>query len=370
MGVVIGIGAIVFLLSFGFGLQNLVSKQVIGSSSVQTIDVTSPKSKVLKLNPEAVRQMKSLTGVTQTGTSYSSAGHIKVQSSQTETVVYGADQTFIDLSSLKFDSGANFDASNGGEILINNSLAKVVGISDFQKAVGQNINLTFDTSDSAGNKKTIAKDFKIHGVYESDSRAEVFIGSMNFEQAGNTDATQVKIVASDKAEVPKIRNSIEALGFTTASPLDTVDQINQVFTLIHFILLGFGGIGMVIAILGMFNTLTISLLERTREIALMISLGARKQDVRRLFVVEALLLSGLGGLCGIIGAVTLGSIGNVILNSYAHHNGVKEHISAFIVSPTLVIITLGMSVLLGLIVVYFPATRASRINPIDALRND
>lgn len=371
MGVIIGIGSIVFLLSFGFGLQNLVSKQVIGSSSVQTIDVTSPRSKILKLNPDTLKQISALSGVDETGRSFNTAGSVKVQNSQTETVVYGADTPFVELSSLKLLSGTILDKNSTNDTVINSSLAKAVGLKDNQKAVGQTISVAFDVIPSgASDKKTVTKDFKIKGIFESDARAELFIPSANFETANMYDATQLKVVVKDKTKIPDVRKSIEALGFSTTSPLDTVDQINQVFTLLHFILLGFGGIGMIIAILGMFNTLTISLLERTREIGLMISLGARKQDVKRLFIVEALLLSLLGGMLGVFGAVVLGFVGNTILNNYAHGNGVKENISAFAFSPKLVLITIGLSGILGLLVVYFPARRASQTNPIEALHND
>lgn len=371
LGVIIGIGAIVFLLSFGFGLQNLVSKQVIGSSSVQTIDVTSPRSKILKLNQESIGQIQALDGVDETGKTMNTAGKVALQNSQTESVVYGADRTYIELSSLSYAAGASDGNIGADEVLINNSLSKAIGIKDASKAVGQTITVSFDSPNAAPTeKKSISKKYKIRGVFESEARAEVFINSSNFESINMFDATQLKVVVKDKNKIPSVRKSIEGLGFTTTSPLDTVEQINQVFTLLHFILLGFGGIGMIIAILGMFNTLTISLLERTREIGLMISLGARKQDVKRLFIVEALLLSILGGMLGVFGAVTLGVIGNFILNNYAHSNGVKENISAFAFSPSLVFITIGLSALLGLVVVYFPARRASLTNPIEALHND
>ncbi len=371
LGVIIGIGSIVFLLSFGFGLQNLVSKQVVGSNSVQTIDVTSPRSKILKLNSDAVKQIRDLKGVTEVAVSYNSAGKLKNNGSQTESVVYGVDNTFIDLSSLEFSSGKNFDTTSDSKVIINSALAKAIGLTDVAKAKGQKISVSFEavTSDQQ-EKKTITKDLELQGIFTSDSRAEAFIDQSNFVAAGVESATQLKVVVPDKNNLTNARKTIESLGFTTTSPLDTVEQINQFFTLLRFILIGFGGIGMIVAILGMFNTLTISLLERTREIGLMISLGARKQDINRMFITEALFLSLLGGFIGVVGAVLIGMIGNLILNNFASRNGVKEHISAFVVSPTLALVVLALSGLIGLIVVYFPARRASMTDPIEALHND
>ncbi len=370
LSVVIGIGAIVFLLSFGLGLQDLVSKQVIGSSSVQTIDVTSARSKVLKLNNEAAEQIKALSNVRDVGKSYSSAGKAKLGSSQTETVVFAADGTFTGLSSLNFSAGKILGEGAQDGLMINDSLVKALGIGSAKDATDKKISISFGVVNAEGAKKTVTKELTVRGVYQSDSRAEVFIDSSLVEREGMQDATQLKVVADNRDAVPTIRKAIEGLGFVTSSPLDTLDQINQVFTLLRLVLVGFGGIGMVIAILGMFNTLTISLLERTREIGLMISLGARKQDVKRLFITEALMLSFLGGFFGVLGAIIIGSVANAVLNNYARGNGVAESIKVFIISPSLVFVTLLLSALVGLFVVYFPARRAAQINPIEALHNE
>lgn len=370
LGVIIGIGSIVFLLSFGFGIQDLVGRQVVGSNSVQTVDVTNPRSKALKLNQDIIKQISAMQGVEKVYRSFNTAGKLKLASSQTESIVYGVDPGYIDLSSLQFVAGSSLREGNMTDVVINSSLAKALGLANQNKALGQVVQVNFDAVNSKGEKKTVAKELSVRGVFDSDAVAEAFIPAKVIEQSGVSDATQLKVVVPVKDNIDGVRKSVEGLGFTTASPLDTIDQINQFFTLLRFILLGFGGIGMIIAILGMFNTLTISLLERTREIGLMISLGARKQDVRRLFIVEALLLSALGGFIGVIGAVVLGAVGNFVLNSFARSNGVKDHITAFIVSPTLAVTVLLLSCLVGLLVVYFPARRAAQISPIDALHNE
>lgn len=370
IGVVIGIGAIVFLFSFGLGLQDLVSRQVVGSNSVQTIDVSTARSKVLQLNQESANEIAAIKDVEKVGSSYSTAGKISRDSSSTETVVFATDKTFLDLSSLQFTQGKAPTETDDDKVIINNSLVEALGFSNAQDAVNKTVTISFGVKNSDGTQRTAEKKLQVSGVYESDSRAEVFISNDVTNEENITDITQLKVVATNQDAVPGIRQAIEGLGYTTTSPLDTINQIDQVFSLLRLVLVGFGGIGMIIAILGMFNTLTISLLERTREISLMISLGARKQDVRRMFITEAMLLSLLGGIFGVLGAVTLGVVGNVFLTQYAQSNGVEGNVQAFLFSPQLVIGTIVLSALVGLTVVYFPARRAAQINPIDAVRKE
>ncbi len=369
LGVVIGIGSVVFLVSFGVGLQNLVSQQVVGSKSVNTIDVTSARSKILKLDRENIDTVKGVQYIDKVTQVYTAAGKLKISDSQIDSVVYGTSKDYMELASLTAIEGTVLAANEDGNAIINTSLLTATGQTNASKALGQKISLTFTIQEtSSGEKRSVTKDLKIGGIIDSGAGAEIYIPQQYFASADAAAASQLKVLVKDQSRIPEVRKAIEALGFSTNSPLDTLDQINQVFTLLKFVLLGFGGIGMLIAILGMFNTMTISLLERTREIGLMITLGARQRDVKRMLVVESLLLSMLGGILGIAGAYLMSFGVNVVLNSFAHSRGVTENVTAFSFPVELLVLVVVLSAILGLIVVYFPARRASRINPIDAIR--
>ena len=127
---------------------------------------------------------------------------------------------------------------------------------------------------------------------------------------------------------------------------------------------------MVVAVLGMFNTLTISLLERTKEIGLMMALGARRVDLRKLFFFEAILLSLIGAIIGIIMAMFAGRIVNLIMNFTAQRRGVTDSFELFSNPWWLILGTIAFMVTVGAIVVYIPAKRAEKTDPIDALRNE
>ena len=127
---------------------------------------------------------------------------------------------------------------------------------------------------------------------------------------------------------------------------------------------------MLIATTGMLNTLTVALLERTKEVGLMMALGARRRDMRRLFIVESLLLTIIGGTVGILLALILGFVVNMVSNSVALSRGVDESFSLFAVPWWLVVGTVVFMCLLGYLVSLLPAIRAGRIAPIDALRRE
>ena len=127
---------------------------------------------------------------------------------------------------------------------------------------------------------------------------------------------------------------------------------------------------MIVAVLGMFNTLTISLLERTKEIGLMVALGGRHKDMRRLFVIEAMLLSVMGSVIGIAMAIITGMVINVSMNQFARGRGVTDGFDLFATPIWLVMGLIVFMVAIGFIVVLLPARRAQKINPIDALRRE
>lgn len=368
-GVVIGIGAIFFLLSFGLGVQKIVTDEIIGNQSIKSIDVSSPNSQVLKLDSESLNRFSELPRVEQAGGSYLLPGIIRTSGAEIDTVVYGVDTAYQFISNLNATYGRLLLNEDNRHIVMNTSALEAVGITDIEKAIGTEIELSIPIKTSDGNK-TVVDDFILVGVISSGSGSEVFIPSHILKNEGLNSFSLLKLVVENNSDVVGVRTQIQALGFETVSPIDTIDQINQVFKYFNIILVGFGAIGMIVAVLGMFNTLTISLLERTKEIGLMMALGARSRDMKQLFVLEALLLSVSGAIIGIVGAILHGAIVNLIMNSYAKGRGVTDSFDLFSTPWWLIVGMVLFMMAVGLAVVYFPARRAERINPIDALRRE
>jgi putative ABC transport system permease protein len=371
-GIAIGIGAIFFLLSFGIGLQRLVTTEVIGNQSIKTIDVVARNSKIISLNDTTTTRISNIPNVESVGRSYFFPGSFKISNSESDTIVYGIDANYEQLTYLNIVAGSSIEASEEkNPILVNKAALEAIGASnDVNQVIGKKIEIIVPLTKEAVSEKEIREEFTVVGVMDSGSGAEVFAAADVFKTAGVLSYSQVKVGARDVDDVAQIRTQIESQGFETTSPADTLDEINNVFRFMNFILVGFGAIGMIVAVLGMFNTLTISLLERTKEIGLMVALGARSVDMKRLFIFEALLLSLVGSLAGIFGAYLHGRVVNVVMNIFASRRGVADSFELFAYPPQLIVGTILFMTFIGLLVVLLPARRAQRINPIDALRRE
>lgn len=367
-GIVIGIGAIYFLVSLGLGIQQLVTDRVVGGESIKSLDITTANDRGVRLDSEMYSKLRNLPHVANTGGMYSYAGLLELKGSSVDSVVYGVNDGYLKMLDLKLLAGRVVKTGSSDDIVINQSVLRTLKYDTPRDAVGKKITLRIDALEPKG--KAFSKEFKIVGVSSDQIGSELYIASDILEGAGATQFNQVRIEATDTEGVRSLRSQIKTLGLTTVSPIDTVDQINEMFKFFNLILASFGAIGMVVAILGMFNTITISLLERTREIGLMVALGGRDADMRMLIIFEAVLLSFAGSVVGIIGATIFGQVINLGLNLFSRSRGVTEGFQLFATTWWLVLGSIAFMVLIGLVVVFFPARQAARMNPIDALRRE
>lgn len=371
-GIAVGIGAVYFLLSFGLGLQQVVSTQVIGNQSIKTIDVNIFNSRVVKLDDVTAERIRNMKNVESIGKVYYFPGSYKLDKSESDAVVYGIDDGYEKLTSLSLTHGIPLSkATSANSAILNTSALKAIGLSDKPgDMLKKTISLTIPNNKINGKGGAYTQEFTVVGIIDSGAGSEVFVPGQIFHDLGATSLTQLKVGVKDVTDVPTARTQIESLGLETVSPVDTLQQINIIFHYFNLILAGFGSIGMLIAIIGMFNTLTISLLERTKEIGLMVALGGRSIDMRLLFILEALLLSIVGTIAGVGGAILLGAGVNVVMNLFARSRGVPESFSLFSHTWWLFLGVLLFMILVGLAVAIMPARRAESINPIDALRHE
>ena len=153
------------------------------------------------------------------------------------------------------------------------------------------------------------------------------------------------------------------------SMLDQVNQINAMMGIAMMVLIAIAAISLLVGGIGIMNIMLVSVTERTREIGIRKSLGAKRKDIRRQFIIEAGTTSALGGFAGILlgclVAMGIGSLFGEILVQSLGASGIT-----FNATPTLsaVLVSFGVSVGIGVLFGYLPANKAAKLNPIDALR--
>ncbi|MCC7543698.1 ABC transporter permease [bacterium] len=370
IGVMVGVGAIHFLLTLGLGLQNLVTQQIVGNSSVKIVDVTTPNSEIIKLNDKTANQLANIANVDSVSRISTGVGTIKSDSNSSDLVVYGVDNAYKDLTEIHMSKGKWFESANPGSQAIISAAALRTINKNADDIIGQQMNLALQIDAEANKPKKIQEDVTIVGVTNNESSSELFVQSSIFAKAEVDKYTQLKLQVNSTDKIDDVRKNIEALGLETTSPLDTIAQIQQLFKYVNAGLVLFGAIGMFIAILGMFNTLTVALLERTKEISLMLTLGVRNRDIMRLFLYESILLSFIGAIFGIALSTLMGIVLNVVMNGISSGRGITERFSVVSSPWWLPLLSILFMTFIGVVIAIFPAKRAASISPVDSLRDE
>jgi len=156
-------------------------------------------------------------------------------------------------------------------------------------------------------------------------------------------------------------------GFLVSSLSDIIDQTNKIFKVVQLILAIFGLIALLVSSIGMINTMTITLLERINEIGIMRAIGITKRDIKIMFLTESLIMGLLGGIGGVIIGYIGGSLVNMGINLLANTFG-GQSLNLFYYPSWFIYFIIIFSTLIGLLTGIFPSIKASKLNPLLALR--
>src|SRR5216683_2186229 len=160
------------------------------------------------------------------------------------------------------------------------------------------------------------------------------------------------------------------MGFQTETLLARVKQIREAFLIMDLVLTAVGTVALIVAGLGIINTLLMAVLERYREIGTYKALGASDGDIRVIFLAEAGLVGLLGGLGGLALARLVSWLIEIAVNAYAKNQGFDEPIMAFAFPFYLLAGAVLFALAVSLISGVYPASRAARVDPIQALRGE
>ena len=375
-GVSVGIGIVTFLICIGFGIQKMIVNEVTRKNPIDVIDVNNKKlDNFVSLNKENVEKIKKIKGVKNIVVRVNTGGKIYYKDFQTDVVIYGTSLDYFKLSNSKVKSG-NIDFQPNqhfNKVAVSSKIVNTLGFKKPEDIIGKHIK--FDTilsretnADLKEEKDITGNEAKVVAVIDDSSTAVWFPRCYLEDKFGINLAQEGKVkIDLEERNMNEIRKNIEILGFNTESVVDVVNDINSFFWVVRIVLIIFGTIIMSISAMGMLNTLSVSLLQRTKEVGILKALGAKRRDIFRMFIFEAAIISFIGGALGFLGGYSLARLSNGVFNFLAHQRNLDPVV--FIYIPTYFVVALIIFIaFLGLVTGIGPARRAARIHALDALR--
>jgi putative ABC transport system permease protein len=179
--------------------------------------------------------------------------------------------------------------------------------------------------------------------------------------------SSISVRVKNPAQIQPVEDKIKKMGFTTFSIADASRGLRQFFGVLYAFLGIFGSLALIVASIGIVNTLVMAILERRREIGIMKAIGASDTDVRKLFFAEAGAMGVLGGVLGVILGWAIGQLINFGTNVYLKRQSLPpEHFWA--VPWWLVAFAIGFAFVVSLVSGLYPASRAAKLDPVQALR--
>jgi len=172
----------------------------------------------------------------------------------------------------------------------------------------------------------------------------------------------IRLILRERHNIYNPEGDLSKDDFKVVSGKETAEIMNTVTSILTLLLSSVAAIALVVGGVGIMNIMLVSVIERTREIGLRKAVGARKKDILYQFLIEAIVLTGLGGILGIL----LGAIFSYLMSvALTMALGIKW---GFVLSLGSIILALGVSTGIGLIFGIYPARKAAKLSPIDALR--
>lgn len=366
LGIIIGVASVIILVSLVNGFSNsmletfessginLVNVNIMGRGSSRTVNPDDMYT-LVEENSEIMTAVSPMVTANVT---------IKVDTENDTTSVTGVNEYYADMKSIDMQSGRfleYIDVERRQKVCV---IGTYVAQTYFgtNNCVGQTLKINGNdykvigvTEETADSEESSADDV----IYIPYSCASLLswqrsIGSYIVAAESKDSVTQVKKAIENY--LYKIFNNSDL--YMVSSVADMIDQVNELSGQLTAILVGIAGISLLVGGIGIMNIMLVSVTERTREIGIRKSLGARPWDIMSQFVVEAATTSSMGGFLGI----ALGCVASVFA-------GRLMDITA---TPSIgaIIVAFSVSVAIGMIFGYFPAKKAAKLNPIDALRYD
>lgn len=372
LGVIIGISAIVLFVSLGLGLQKITSDQIATLDILTTLTVNqTPETAALEAGPpltqKSVEKFKNIKNVESVSPTVNMPSNVVSMETNSGAIVYGVEEGNFEVEAPNLIQGV-YPANGGSEVIISMALANTFS-QDISLLIGKDILIKIVKDVEGLDYKLDELNFKVVGIDNNDSTNIIYapFGAV-YDTGQFENYSSVKVKVKSRKDVDKAKEEIKNMYFQVTTIKDLIDQIDKVFLLFQIILGLIGGIGLLVSSLGIINTMTISLLERTHEIGIMKAIGASNRDLRRIFFAESALIGLFGGISGVAIAIFFEIIFNTIIKSLVEDSG--QSFDLFITPVVFSLCMIAFAIFVSVVSGIYPAIRAQRLSAIDALRQN
>jgi putative ABC transport system permease protein len=377
LGMGVGTGAVVVLVGLGFGLQQIILEQIVFGDSLLSLGVSSSGAQSLRLTPEVVSEFEKNEAIEDAAPMARFPALITYKGLTGNVFIQGVEPPYLRYAGITASAGDVFSDADAGDvdsIMLSPAVLKLFGVPDTEVEgfIGQKVSLRLlvpaNDGTDAVSEIIIDKEYTVRGVTKEQSVLNVLMMIPELRNyVGIEEYERVQVKVDNNQNLPIVEEWLVEQGFRVTALSKTVEQASKIFQGIQATLAVFGGIALIVSAIGMFNTMTVTLLERTKEIGIMRTIGASPNDVKYLFVSESVVVGFLGGITGILMGVTLGVTVNLFLNFVAGQFG-GQSVSLFSFPLDFLAFIAIFSAAVGYLTGVFPARRASKLNPLDAIR--
>jgi putative ABC transport system permease protein len=379
LGIVIGVGAVIAMVTIGDGTTQRVTEDL---SKLGTNLLTVQPGRSMfgpggsgqdnrSFDDRTISKLRTeLKGVRAIAPASNRAATVIYGSLNFATTVSGTDSEFFTAQDWSFASGRPFsdgEVRSGSAVCV---IGKSVNDALFapEDAIGKRMRIGSVSCDVIG---VLAP--KGQGAFGNDQDSTVVMPLRAFERriAGNTRISTIYISVLNSADTPAVTDNIEQIlrevrrigpdqddTFTVRDMSQIISTMTSTSTLLTGLLSAVAGVSLLVGGIGIMNIMLVSVTERTREIGIRLAIGALERQVLTQFLVEALVLALMGGVIGILLGLALAGIAVSFMSI------------PFMPNPSIIALAFLFSGAIGLGFGFFPARRAARLDPIDALRHE
>ena len=390
LGIVIGVGAVIIIISLGNGLTGMVEQQVgkLGVTQLYAYDWGLGDGTTKNMGPEAMYALveehpEAFGGVTPWvgagsgvrlgGEEYKKTSIFGVSEAMYrpetnatldgDTLAKGRYLQYVDVAQRK--NVCVIGAYLEQEAFHGDALGKSLSIGGVPYTVVGVLAQSSDTLTEGGGDDRAYIPYE-NAMVLSGSR---FVTLYQFTAVSRDTVDTAKALLMDAFQKFYPGEDSFQNAYYVETMLDQVRMINAMMGVAMAVLVAIAAISLLVGGIGIMNIMLVSVTERTREIGIRKSLGAKRRDIRRQFIIEAGTTSAIGGLVGILfGCLVATLIGNILGGMLLAELGATG--ITFNATPTLgaIAVSFGVSVGIGVLFGYLPANKAAKLNPIDALR--